>query len=484
MRILTRFLGLLTFACSCFPALQSQTAEELAPVEVRISEILDRVVAFHPLVLSADLEIQKGKSEVLRARGGFDPGIVFQQNQKTFDNVNYYQTQNFSLESATRTGIKVQMGSEFNQGQYLNPMESSGKSGTQYAGFSVPVLRDLIIDKKRADFQKSKVLRTMSQSERQILVNDLLNEVVKYYIEWQIWTESSNRIQEMIVNAQKRQEGLRKLFKAGATTSVDTLETYVQLEQYRAKLIEIQWKQLKSKMLLNTWLWAENNTPIELAPNSIPSQWGMEILDTFSTNSYTYYTLGNFQNIPLTPELQLIENTISLYKIDMNYKANNLLPQIDLKYHHLQTLNNFNFSDFGNFQNNNRLGIQFQTPLFLRESRGEYQIAKYKFQQSEYKFQSKQRDFVVKVQTEFNEISISRNLYSKWVEIGAELTELYTMENRRFEAGDANFFIVNTREMRALDAQLKALEYRNEYLQNCNDFLDFTGWYTQLYPLN
>jgi len=58
------------------------------------------------------------------------------------------------------------------------------------------------------------------------------------------------------------------------------------------------------------------------------------------------------------------------------------------------------------------------------------------------------------------------------------------MESRRFEAGDANFFIVNTREMRALDAQLKALEYQKEYFENCNDFLNYTGWYSRIFSSN
>ncbi len=451
-------------------------------IEVRIEDLLDRVIQYHPLIQSANLEINKGNAEVLRARGGFDPAIAFQQNQKTFKNVNYYQLQNFTVESATRIGVKIEGGSDYNVGQYLNPMESSGPAGTQYMGFSIPVLKDLIIDKKRADFQKSKTIRTMNSWERELIVNDVINELVKYYVEWQIWTESGLRIKEMISNAEKRQNGLRKLFNAGASTSIDTLETYVQLEQYRAKLMEIQWKELKSKLLLSTWLWDNNNTPVELASNCTPTRWGLEKLDSLCTFSFQHFTQINaWNNAPLSPELRLIESTISLTRIDLNYKTNNLLPQLNLKYHYLQPLSSTDFSDFGNFTNNNRFGIQFSSPLFFREARGEYQLAKYKYQQTEFKFQSKQRDFFVKIQTNFNEISVSRNLYSKWVEIGEELTELYTMENRRFEAGDANFFIVNTREMRALDAQLKALEYQKDYLQHCNDFLNFTGWYSQVY---
>ncbi|MFN5890721.1 MAG: TolC family protein [Bacteroidota bacterium] len=459
-----------------------QISNNAETIEVRLVDLIDRVIEFHPLVKSANLEINKGSAEVLKARGAFDPTIAFQQNQKNFDNINYYQVQTFSLESPTRSGVKVQLGTENSTGQYLNPMDNTGKVGTQYTGLSIPILKDLIIDKKRADFQKSKTLKTMNYWEREIIINNLLNDLIQHYIEWQIWTESSNRIEQMIFNAETRQNGLRKLFRAGASNTVDTLETYVQLEQYRAKLMEIQWKQLKSKIMINSWLWAEDNTPIELTQNSIPSRWGLEQLDSFCNYSFNYFTNGSSSiNAPLPPELRLLENTISLTKIDLNYKTNNLLPQLDLKYQYLQPLNNFNYADFGNLRNNNRFGIQFSSPLVYREARGEYQLAKYKYQQTEWKFQSKQREFFIKIQANFNEISVSRNLYSKWVEIGTELTDLYNLEIRRFEAGDANFFIVNTREMRALDAQLKALEYRKEYFQYCNHFLNYTGWYTVLF---
>ena len=483
MRCLSKFLSiLLVFTCTCSLYAQTNSKTTADVVEVRLTEILDRVIQYHPLVRAANLETEKGKAGVLSARGAFDPSLQFQQNQKTFDNTSYYQFQNFSLESATRTGVKIQMGTDYNTGQYLNPMDGISGTGTQYAGVSIPVLRDLIIDKKRADFQKSKVLNTMSYWERQLLVNEILEETVRQYILWQVYTESSNRIQLMISNAENRQSGLRKLFNAGASTAVDTLETYVQLEQYRAKLTEIQWKQLKSKLMLNAWLWSENNTPIELSPNTIPSTWGLEQLDSFSKQCYRNYndSIDGWKNEVLPPQLKLLEYSISLNKIDLQYKSNKLLPQLDFKYQHLQHLNNFNFQDFGNLNNNNRFGVYFSSPLLYREARGEYQMAKYKYQQTAWKFESKQREFSIKIKTNYQEIEVSRKLYAKWVEIGKELTELYSMEMKRFDAGDANFFIVNTREMRALDAQLKSLDYRIDYLESCNRFLNFTGWYTQV----
>jgi len=185
-----------------------QISNNAETIEVRLVDLIDRVIEFHPLVKSANLEINKGSAEVLKARGAFDPTIAFQQNQKNFDNINYYQVQTFSLESPTRSGVKVQLGTENSAGQYLNPMDNTGKVGTQYTGLSIPVLKDLIIDKKRADFQKSKTLKTMNYWEREIIINNLLNDLIQHYIEWQIWTESSNRIEQMIFNAETRQNGL------------------------------------------------------------------------------------------------------------------------------------------------------------------------------------------------------------------------------------------------------------------------------------
>jgi len=98
MRCLSKFLSiLLVFTCTCSLYAQTNSKTTADVVEVRLTEILDRVIQYHPLVRAANLETEKGKAGVLSARGAFDPSLQFQQNQKTSDNASYYQFQNFSL---------------------------------------------------------------------------------------------------------------------------------------------------------------------------------------------------------------------------------------------------------------------------------------------------------------------------------------------------------------------------------------------------
>jgi hypothetical protein len=50
------------------------------------------------------------------------------------------------------------------------------------------------------------------------------------------------------------------------------------------------------------------------------------------------------------------------------------------------------------------------------------------------------------------------------------------MEARRLEAGDVNFFVLNTREMRLLDLNLLALEYKFQYQLSGISYLHYLGW--------
>jgi hypothetical protein len=50
------------------------------------------------------------------------------------------------------------------------------------------------------------------------------------------------------------------------------------------------------------------------------------------------------------------------------------------------------------------------------------------------------------------------------------------MEAKRLEAGDVNFFILNTREMRLLDLNLTALEYKYQYQASGVAYLHYLGW--------
>ena len=49
------------------------------------------------------------------------------------------------------------------------------------------------------------------------------------------------------------------------------------------------------------------------------------------------------------------------------------------------------------------------------------------------------------------------------------------MEKEKFFNGDGSVFLINTRELRYLDAQIKSIEQEKKYLKSIVEFLNATG---------
>lgn len=445
-------------------------------IEYSLIDFLNQIIKYHPLMKSAQLQQDIGRLMILKARGNFDPQIQFNQQQKSFNAIDYYNLQNLQINNSTRLGIKFIGGTEYASGNYVDPMNYVGKSGINYLGAELPLLKDLMIDKKRAELQKSKVYAQISIAERTILENQILFSAIDLYTEWLLHFESAKCVAEIVNNAQKRKNALMVLFQHGAATSIDTLETHVQLNQYTAKLTELNWKLQKSKILLNSFLWIDNLKPVELDSTVIPTVNHLDFIDSMVIswkNNQNWQNQTEQTEFSIPPTLAYYQNKVTLNEIQKNLTQNNLLPELNIKYQYLQPLNEINLNPI-NF-NNNKFGIQFSTPL-VRSSIAELKIAQFQTQQSELEYLNKRRELIQKTEAYFREIEVAKNLQQQWFSIASETQMLYQMELKRLEAGDVNFFVINTRETRTLDQKLKAIEAQINTYKRSNDLLSLLGY--------
>jgi hypothetical protein len=89
---------------------------------------------------------------------------------------------------------------------------------------------------------------------------------------------------------------------------------------------------------------------------------------------------------------------------------------------------------------------------------------------------NKQRNYSVKSSALLQEFQVQKSQFDQWLGVSENQRKLYDMEARRLEAGDVNFFVLNTREMRLLDLNLLALEYKFQYQLSGISYLHYLGW--------
>ncbi len=68
--------------------------QDQAPVILRFNEYLGYVKKYHPIAKQAELQLGVGQANLMKARGGFDPKIEVDYNQKKFKGSEYYDKLN------------------------------------------------------------------------------------------------------------------------------------------------------------------------------------------------------------------------------------------------------------------------------------------------------------------------------------------------------------------------------------------------------
>ena len=193
-----------------------------------LDETLTIIRKYHPVAKQADLLVSFANASLQSSRGAFDPAIYISSERKTFDSKNYYSYSNPELKIPTWFGIDVKAGVENNIGDRMEPMLSSGK--TTYAGFSIPVLKNLLFDKRRAAVQQGRIMVSLSTQDRLLVVNDLLYEATDAYWAWVSAHQSYVILTNTLAINKTRFENVKQLFIGGDRAAIDTTEALSQLQ--------------------------------------------------------------------------------------------------------------------------------------------------------------------------------------------------------------------------------------------------------------
>lgn len=411
------------------------------------------VTQHHPMAVQAELVKKVGDATVQQARGGFDPKIGTDIGQKYFKGDQYYSLVDAGLKVPTWFGIEVQAGYEQNGGVYLNPENSTSGGGLAYAGISLPVGRGLFIDERRAELRKAQIFQKSTRVEQRLMMNDLLYEAGKAYWNWFEAYQILQVYQEAIQLAEFRFNAVKQQAESGDKPSIDTLEAGIQLQNRQLALQQAQLDYQNATAMLAVFLWQNGQIPLELEPSTVPVNKELVLLRT--TENLMLDRMDSL--VAYHPYLQQYRYKIDALKIDRRMKIENLKPKLDLKYNALnQVVGNNPFADLS--INNYNWGLNFSMPIPLRKERGALRLAKYKIQDAELGIVDKQAQLGYKITASINEWNTTREQTQLYQRTVNDYRGLLEGERNKFDAGESSLFMVNSREVGYINAQIKYLE--------------------------
>jgi outer membrane protein TolC len=429
------------------------------------SEYLGYVKKYHPIVKQANLVISESEAQLLKARGAFDPKLEVDYDSKKFKNTAYFNKLNTTFKIPTWYGVALKGNFEQNSGAFLNPEAKVPIEGLYNVGISVSLARGLLINERMATLNQAKLFEKQAKAENQLVVNDILFLASKSYFDWLKTYQEKKVYEKFLDNAKIRFKGLKRSYQLGEKPAIDTIEARIVLNNRELNLEKAKLNYIKASLELSDFLWI-NDVPIEVQTNIIPdTKIKNYIDDALQINSIVLDLVNH-------PKLLSLDFKYKGLEVERRLKQNNLLPKIDLQYNFLnetpEMINSFNTENY-------KAGLAISFPLFLRKERAELKLTDYKLQSVDFEKQATSIALKNKINSVLQEI----NSYQNQIVIADNMVSDYAIllkgEERKFEIGESSLFLINSRESKLIENNLKVIELENLLLKSKGKFFNTLG---------
>lgn len=404
----------------------------------------------HPIARQASIQVDKGRSSVLKARGGFDPKLKAGNYSKDFEGQQYFNIFNGTLSLPTLYGLELKTGYDFSRGKYLNPENSLPESGLLFAGVSLTLGQGLMIDERRAVLQQAKIYNKSTAAEQSLMLNDLIFNAGKEYWEWFAAYYSYETFKSAVEVSSQRFFQIKESALLGDRPFIDTIEAGIQLQERQLSMQQAEIDLVNRGLRLSVYLWDENSQPLTLTSLTRPI--GFE--DGVNKGQLTLLLDSTVWG--MHPELQLYAFKLDQLKIENKWKREQLKPTLNISYNPLfstgSTVSTVQFYD------NFKLGLNFSMPLFLRKERGDLQLTGFKMRETELDIKYKSRETFNRTQMMVNEYMLSLSQLDFYTNTVRDYQTLLDAEKSMFDGGESSLFMINAREMGYISARLKLID--------------------------
>ena len=428
-------------------------------------QLMEIVKQFHPVAKQADIFIEKAKADVTIAKGMFDPVLKNESAQKTFDGNDYYYYNRPELSIPTWFGVEVSAGIEYLSGNRTDPIETKGE--TSYFGISVPLAKNLIMDKRRATLQTAKIFREASAIEKRNTLNNLLLDAMKTYWNWVQQYQVYKILTDAVKVNEKRVALVITAFQLGERPAIDTTEALTQLQNFEMLKSQALLDYQNTGLELSVYMWTVNNQPYNLPLNAIPG-------DDLQTSNITGAPIPELNSLldaarKNHPELVIYNYRLDVLGVEKKLKFQELLPTINFRYNQLGKGYDVLKTATGPlFENNFQYGLSLGIPLRLSQGRGEYRKAKLKITETQLQQNQKQWQVENKVKSYYNELVTLKLQIALQEKAYNNFMILQRGEETRFQAGESSLFLINARENKTLEALQKLQELKAKYYKTEN----------------
>jgi outer membrane protein TolC len=419
-----------------------QDANKIMPFEQYIGLVKQN----HPYINAINIITKKADAELTMSRSGFDPYLSYEAGSKKFIE-NYYQYSNAELKLPLWWGIDLQSGIQFNNGPRLDNSISTGQNA--YLGINIPLLKNLVYDKRRAAVQMAKVAQKQSVAEQIIERNNFLYDAIVAYWRWSASLELYSMAERLFDNNQNRLKFVKNSVVFGDRPAIDSVEQLTQLQMFNLQKQNFFLDYRTAHFFMGAYLVDSSLTtkPQISSKTNIPNLSKDSLMNTVETIVMNH------------PILQQYQNKLLQLKIERKLKAQSLLPTLNVGFNILSKNDPSTIIFEENYiQNNRQFTIKAGIPLRLSEGRGGYRFAQLKLKEQAAVMEFKTLELRSKMNMVITEVLNFNNQMNILEAVILNYKKLLDAEEQKFKLGESSLFLINSRELKLFEAQQKLIE--------------------------
>lgn len=438
------------------------------PVGLSFDNYIDAVQNHHPLINRAGNLVQGAEYEYKAQKGEFDPLISGNFENKFYNDKNYYSVLYSEIKQPIFTSQYLKAGYEYGDGLFLNPEQKTSSYGMPFVGVEASLLQGMLIDKRRAGVLKAREYINFSKAEKNEITNNLLREALFHYTDLSFLQKQLAIYEYFIKLARERNNGITALAKSGEKPAVDTVEASI---LYQSRLLELQ--SLKIEMQnkyagVNSFNWINTDTPTPV--NTEISTDSLNLIYDKMKNLLIRELNNDSINNPVLAQYLVKKNILTIEK---RLKAEMIKPKLDVRYNFISSgtsMNNMQFS-----ANNYKWGASLSMPLLLRTSRNQFKSASLDVKNISLEVTSKTNQFQNKLNYLKQSIITLTEQLNNAARNAAFSKALLSAEKLKFDNGESSLFLLNTRENKWLESELKLSEYKLKFIDAVLNLIHIKG---------
>ena len=433
---------------------------------LQLDEVVDSVQAAYPMLLSVLLERQIASGKQLSAWGEFDLvakafGIAAPEG--------FYRTyrNGVSLNQPTFGGGYLYGGYKIGDGNFQPWFgERETNEGGEFSlGLGVPILKDRVIDKRRAALFQANLARQAVEPVVRANVLEFSRLAAQAYWSWVASGRTLAAQRELLQNAVLRVQQIQRRVEAGDLEQIARINNEQLIASRETKVIESDRKLQQSAIKLSLFLRDAAGEPVIPDDTRLPVDFPLLAAPDRAQREADIATA--IAASPLLAELDLLAEQT---RVELRAAENLLLPKLDGQILAAKDVGGQASSKGDKTPFELEAGLYGEVPLQRREARGKITAAQGKLAQID----AKRRFLVDKIRAAVQDAHSALEAAAGRIEraqVNLRLArETLALGQAQFEAGNVDLIDLNIYEKAVTDAQLLLISAQADFFFALADY--------------